>query len=210
MKNQEIAKIFRDIARILDFQGDNPFRIRAYERASQNIESIPEDVELLWKENRLTEISGIGKDLANKIGEIITTGTLSQYEELKKKVPQGILQMMEIPGLGPKTVKLIYEKLKIDNIDDLEKSARDGKLHCLERIKEKTEENILRGIEIIKKGKERLPLYLALNTANRFIEELRKRGVVKEIEVAGSLRRRKDTIRDIDILVVSSNALAFN
>ncbi|MCM8826222.1 MAG: DNA polymerase/3'-5' exonuclease PolX [Candidatus Omnitrophica bacterium] len=205
MKNQEVAKIFRDIAKILDFQGDNPFRIRAYERASQNIESIPEDIELLWKENRLTEISGIGKDLANKIGEIITTGTLSQYEELKKKVPPGILQMMEIPGLGPKTVKLIYEKLKIDNIDDLEKAAKNGKLHYLERIKEKTEENILRGIEIIRKGKERLPLYLALNTANRFIEELKKIVGFKEIEVAGSLRRRKDTIRDIDILVVSSN-----
>jgi len=205
VKNQEIAKIFRDIAMILDLKGDNPFRIRAYERAALNIESIPEDLEVILKEKRLTDIPGIGKDLASKIEEIIKTGTLAHYKALKRKIPSGLLQMIEIPGLGPRTVKVIYEKLKIDTIEKLQRAAQSGRLRQLEGIKEKTEENILRGIELIKKGKERTPLYFSLNIANSFIGELRRMKEVKKIEAAGSLRRRKDTVRDIDILVTSSS-----
>jgi DNA polymerase (family 10) len=203
MKNKEVAQIFREIAQILDLKGENPFRIRAYEKAAQNIESMEEDLAGLAKKDELTSISGIGDDLAGKIKEIISTGTLKQYEELKRKIPEGVLKMLEIPGLGPKTVKLIYEKLKITTIEELEKSAKSGKLRKLEGVREKTEENILRGIQLIKKGAERVPISFALDTANEFLKELKKIKEIEKIEAAGSLRRRKETIRDIDILVVS-------
>ncbi|RKY33912.1 MAG: DNA polymerase/3'-5' exonuclease PolX [Candidatus Omnitrophota bacterium] len=205
MKNKLVADIFREIAKLLELKGENPFRIRAYEKASQNIESLTQDVEVFAKENKLTSLPGIGQDLANKIKEIIKTGTLTQYEKLKKEVPKGLLEMMEIPGLGPKTVKLIYEKLKIDSIGKLEEAAKSGKLRKLDGIREKTEENILKGISLLKKGRERTPLYLALKIAEGFLEPLRQMKEVEKIEVAGSVRRRKETIRDIDILIVSKN-----
>lgn len=203
MKNQEVAKIFREIAKILELKEDNPFRIRAYEKAAYNIESLGEDLETLAKEDKLTKISGIGEDLASKIKEILDTGTLKYYEELKSQTPAGLLKMMEIPALGPKTIKKIYDKLKIDTIEKLEEAAKNHLLSNIEGIREKTEENILRGIELIKKGLERTPLYNALLIANRFLEELKKLKEVEKIEVAGSLRRKKETIRDIDILIVS-------
>jgi len=205
MKNKLVADIFREIAKLLELKGENPFRIRAYEKASQNIESLTQDVEVFAKENKLTSLPGIGQDLANKIKEIIKTGTLTQYEKLKKEVPKGLLEMMEIPGLGPKTVKLIYEKLKIDSIGKLEEAAKSGKLRKLDGIREKTEENILKGISLLKKGRERTPLYLALKIAEGFLEPLRQMKEVEKIEVAGSVRRRKEMIRDIDILIVSKN-----
>jgi len=204
MENQDIAKVFREIAIILELKGDNPFRIRAYQKAAQNIESLPFSLKDPLREGRLEEIPGIGKDLAEKIKEIITTGKLRQHQTLKKSVPSGLIEMLSIPGLGPKTVKVIYEKLKISDIKSLEKAALAGRLKGLPGIKEKTEENILKGIALIKGGRERMPLYQALKVAESFVEALKKLKEVEKIEPAGSLRRRKETIKDIDILVVSS------
>ena len=205
MDNKKIAEIFSEIAKILELKGENPYRVRAYQKASRILESLAEDVKILAEKNQLESIPGVGKDLAKKIEEIIKTGSLSQYEKLKKEVPPGLLKMMEIPGLGPKTVKLIYEKLGIDSLEKLEEAVKKGRLRRLEGIREKTEENILRGIEMFKKGRERKPLYIALEVANKFLNELKKLKEVKKIEIAGSLRRRKETVKDIDILVVSSN-----
>ncbi|MBP7088109.1 MAG: DNA polymerase/3'-5' exonuclease PolX [Candidatus Omnitrophica bacterium] len=204
MGSAEIADIFREIAKILELKGDNPFRIRAYERAAQAIEDLGEDLERFVKEDKLLQVPGIGIDLANKIKEMFSTGSLSYYQELKKSIPQGLIEMLQIPSLGPKTVKLIYDKLGIDNIRELEKAAQDGRLQRLERIKAKTEENILRGIELLKKGKKRTPLYFALCIANTFIEKMGKIKEVEKITAAGSLRRKKETIGDIDILASSS------
>lgn len=203
MNNKDIADIFRNIAKILEIKGENPFRIRAYENGADNIESIGEDLDTLIKADRLTSVSGIGKDLSEKIKEISATGSCLMYEELKNEIPEGVLAMMKIPGLGPKTVKLIYEKLNIDTIEKLADAAKNGKLRMLEGIKEKTEENILRGIELLKKGAERISLYFARNVADQFLAALNKMPEVEKIEAAGSLRRKKDTVRDIDILVVS-------
>ena len=203
MKNQEVADIFKRVVKVLELKGANPFRIRAYEKAAQNIENLAEDIEIVCKEGKLTSIPGIGEDLANKIKEILNTGTLKQYEELKKDVPDGLFKLLEIPGVGPKTVKTIYEKLKIDSLEKLEEAARKGRLRVLEGIRAKTEENILRGIALLKEGKERKPLYVALAVAKGFIEELKKMKEIEKIEVAGSLRRKKDTVKDIDILVTS-------
>ena len=205
MKNAQIARIFKNIARILELKGDNPFRIRAYEKAAFNIESLPEDLDAVLDKGGLKKIPGIGKDLALKIEEIIKTGTLKFYEKLKREMPPGLILMLDIPGLGPRTIKNIYDKLKIDTIDKLEAAAKKGKLQSIEGIKRKTEENIIKGIKLIKKGSKRTLLYLALNIAGGFIDSLKGLKGVRRIEYAGSLRRRKETVGDIDILIESNN-----
>ncbi|MCM8781168.1 MAG: DNA polymerase/3'-5' exonuclease PolX [Candidatus Omnitrophica bacterium] len=204
MQNQLVAQIFRDIAKILEIKDDNPFRIRAYERAAQNIDSLTQNIEDLSREDRLTEIPGIGNDLADKIKEIVNTGRLKFYEDLKKTVPQGIFELLNIPSVGPKTAKLLYSKLKIKNIEDLERAIENNRLQGIFGIKEKTIENIIKGIELLKKGKERLPLVQAIQIADDFINSLKKLAEVKMISSAGSLRRQKETVRDIDILIISN------
>lgn len=204
MKNLEVAEIFKNIASILEIRDDNPFRIRAYEKAAQTIENLTSDLEELSREDRLTELSGVGKDLALKIKEILKTGTLKQYEKLKKEIPQGLIDMLAIPGLGPKTVRLLSEKLKIKDIPTLKKKLKAGKISGLPGMKEKTIQNILRGIAIIEKGTERMTLNVADGTANEIISSLKKLKEVEEISPAGSLRRMKDTVRDIDILITST------
>jgi len=204
MDNNFVAQILGDIARILQLKSDNPFRIRAYERAAQAIEGLSEDIQRLVNEGRLTDIPGIGKDISAKIEEIVKTGKLKFLEELKKTIPSGLLDVMDVPSVGPKTTKLLYDKLKIGSIDDLEKAAHSGKLWGLFGIKEKTVENILKGIQLIKEGKERMNLAQAVSTAQGFLEALEKLPQVKKISAAGSLRRMKETVRDIDILMVSS------
>ena len=203
MKNLEISTIFRDIAKILEIKGDNPFRIRAYERAAQNIEGLTEDIEGYIKEDRLTEIPGIGKDISEKIKEIVKTGKLKALADLKKTIPGGLLDLLNIPSVGPKTAKLLYEKLKIKNISDLEGVIRKNKLGGIFGIKEKTIENISKGIELLKRGRERMTLAQAVLVADEFVNTLKKLPTVKKISTAGSLRRQKETVRDIDILVIS-------
>ena len=205
MKNTEIAEIFNNIADILEIKGDNPFRIRAYRKAAQNIENIVEDLEKVANKNLLLQISGVGKDLAEKITEYISTGKMAFYEKLKKEVPKPVLDLMEIPGIGPKTAKLLFEKFKIKGIDDLEKKARSGKIKGIFGIKEKTVENILRGIEFLRKSSSRTPIALALKISEVVIDILNRLPEVKRISPAGSLRRVKETVRDIDILVTSNN-----
>ncbi|MBU4343159.1 MAG: DNA polymerase/3'-5' exonuclease PolX [Candidatus Omnitrophica bacterium] len=205
MKNQEIADIFRQIAQILEIMGENHFRIRAYERAAQNIESMPEDIEIFIKEDRVTTIPGIGKDLEQKIKEIVSEGRLQYLEDLKKDIPKGLLDILAIPGVGPKTAKLLYEKLDIRDVVMLERMAHAGRIRELPGMKQKTEENILRGIEILKRGHDRMDLKTAQNAALSFVSELKRLKEVKRIDPAGSLRRGKDTVRDIDILISSNS-----
>ncbi len=203
MKNLEISRIFRDIVKILEVKGDNPFRIRAYERAAQNIESLTEDIENFIKEGRLSDIPGIGSDLAAKITEIVDTGNLKFYEKLKKAMPAGVLDLLNIPSVGPKTAKLLYEKLKIKDVSGLEAAIKKNKLKGIFGIKEKTVENILHGIELLKKGRERLTLAQATQAADEFLAVLKRLPETVKISTAGSLRRQKETVRDIDILVIS-------
>ncbi|MFH1519142.1 MAG: DNA polymerase/3'-5' exonuclease PolX [Candidatus Omnitrophota bacterium] len=205
MRSQEIAGIFREIAVILELKGDNPFRIRAYSRAAEAVEKLGDELEDKVNQEQLTTVPGIGSDLAAKIKEIVSTGSLKFYQKLKQDIPAGVIELLQIPGLGPKTVRLIYEKKGIDSIDKLIKAAQAGTLAQLAGIREKTVENILRGVAILKKGRERTPFYLAQCSADSFIKELKKIKEVRKIEVAGSLRRKKAAIRDIDILVISSN-----
>lgn len=205
MKNQEIAKIFSEMANALELKGDNPFRVRAYRRAALNIEGLAKNIAEIPREEIL-EIPGIGRDLAGKIEEYIKTGEMRSYEELKNEIPAGLSTLLSVPGLGPKTSKLLYDKLKIKDIAELEKLASEHKLAGLPGIQKKTEENILKGIGMMKRrGRERQPLGKVLPIANDIFENLRNKAPVDKIDIAGSLRRWKDTIKDIDLLSTSDN-----
>ncbi len=207
MKNEGIARIFNDIADLLEIKGENPFRIRAYRRAAQNLEALTKDVAETSK-GELLKIPGIGQDLAGKIEEYAKTGRLQFYEDLKKEVPEGLSVLLSIPSLGPKTAKLLFEKLKVKDIEALEQLAREHKLIGLPGIKEKTEENILKGIEMLKRGMERQPLGKVLPLANDILQHLKSKAPVKKLSIAGSIRRWKDTIKDIDILATSHDPKA--
>lgn len=189
---------------MLEIKGENPFRIRAYERAAQNIEGLTEELTEFLKRGTLSEIPGIGRDLSEKIKEFVSTGRIKMHEDLKKSIPCGLLDLLSIPSVGPKTVKLLYEKLKVKNIPGLESAIKKNKLRGIFGIKEKTVENILKGIGILKRGRERLPLAQATLIAEEFLKPLKSLPEVKKISAAGSLRRQKETVRDIDILVVSN------
>jgi DNA polymerase (family 10) len=202
MKNQEIAKIFNDIADILEIKGDNPFRIRAYRRAAQNIDGFAADI-AGTQEEELRKIPGIGSDLAAKIREYAEKGRLAFYEELKREIPSHFLEMLSIPGVGPKTAKIFLDKLGIKNVDSLERIAKKGKLKGLPGIQAKTEENILKGIAMIKRRTDRYPIGRVLPIAEELLQKLRGEAPIKKFSLAGSLRRWKDTIKDIDILATS-------
>jgi DNA polymerase (family 10) len=205
MKNQEISQIFQDFAKILEIKGDNPFRIRAYERAGLNIASLSEDIEKVVREERLRQIPGIGQDLENKIKEFLKTGKIRAFQELKKSLPAGLLELIAIPSIGPKTARLLHERLKIKNIAGLEKAIRQNKLEGIFGIKEKTIANIAQGIALVKKGKERMTLFQAMQVSDEFVQGLKAANAAEAVFSAGSLRRQKETVRDIDILVISKS-----
>ncbi len=202
MKNQQIAKIFTEIAELLELKGENVFRIRAYRRAAQNLDGLSKDVSTLTDEE-LAAIPGIGKDLIGKIHEYLEKGTVKKHEELKKEIPAGVLDLLRIPGLGPKKAKQFYDKLKIKSVDDLEAAIKSGKLEGMPGIQKKTEENILKGIELIKRRSERTPLGRVLPLTEDIVRRMKENAPVNKIEVAGSIRRMKETVKDIDILTTS-------
>lgn len=205
MKNQLVADIFRGIAELLEVKGDNPFRIRAYLRAADTLEALKEDVQDYSRGGRLRDIPGIGADLAGKIAEIIDTGECAHYEELKKAVPEGVVAMLAIPSIGPKTVKLFFDELKIKSIGELKTAAQTGRLLSLPGIKQKTVDNILRGIDLLERGRDRLDLLAATTSAGSIVSVLKGLKYTASVSVAGSLRRRKDAVKDIDILAASKN-----
>ncbi|MGE5700474.1 MAG: DNA polymerase/3'-5' exonuclease PolX [Deltaproteobacteria bacterium] len=199
MTNAQMAKIFGEIADLLELKGENPFRVRAYRRAAMNVEGIPKELSSLGEEE-LTAIPGIGKDLAGKIRQYSETGKVDLHEELKKEIPAGLLAILRVPGVGPKTAKLLHDKRNVKSLEELEELARGRKLAGLPGIQEKTEVNILKGIELLKKGRERFPLGRALPVARYIVELLREAVPRGKFAVAGSLRRWKETVKDIDVL----------
>ena len=206
MKNQEIARIFFEIADFYEIMGTE-WKPRAYRKAAMSVESLSDDITEACNKNKLMDIPGIGKGIAEKINEYITTGSIKEYERLKKIIPKGLIGIMNIPGIGPKKAMLIYKKLRIKTISELERAARLHKLSKLPAFKEKTEQNILEGIKLIKKGKERVLLGFALQIADEIQNKLKDLKEVSRADVAGSIRRMKETIHDIDILVTSDNPM---
>jgi len=205
LKNIELSQIFEQIAKILKIKEENPFKIRAYEKITLVLENLPIDIETIYHQGGLNNIPGVGTGIAKKIEEFLTTGKLEYYEKLKETIPSGVIELLDISEVGPKTAKLLYEELGVDNIDKLEKAVREHQIKDLPGMGEKSETNILRGIELYKRRKERFLLGRALPVAEEMVESLSQLKETDKISFAGSLRRKKETIGDIDILITSQN-----
>ena len=203
MKNQLIVKILNNIADILELQ-EVEFKPIAYRRAAQSIESLSEDIADIYERGELEEIPGVGRHIGEKIAEIIETGKLKYYEKLKKEVKIDVEGLNEIPSLGPKKIKVLYTKLGVKDIKDLEKVLKQHKVRELEGFGEKTEETLLHGIELLKKRPSRFLYIHAMPMVEIISETLKKHDFVKKVEIAGSFRRGKETVGDLDFLVVSS------
>ncbi|MDP2653927.1 MAG: DNA polymerase/3'-5' exonuclease PolX [Candidatus Omnitrophota bacterium] len=203
MKNKEISDIFERMGTLLEIQGENVFKVRAYFKAAENISALGEDIADLRREDRLSDVPGIGETLRAKIAEYLDTGKMSAYEKLTKEIPETLLEVVGVPSVGPKKAKLFYDQLKVKSLADLQKAVEQNRLDGLPGIKEKTITNIREGIAVVRQGRERMNLGAATRVAGEFIAELNKLPEVKEIAAAGSLRRGSETVRDIDILVDS-------
>ena len=203
MTNQEIAQILVHISEILDIQGENTFKIRAYIKASQTVENLTYQLSSLEDKKEIAELPGIGEGIAKKIKELLETGKLEYYEDLKKSEYAPLTEFLKIPGVGPKHAKLIYDKLGINTVEELQKAIQQGKLKDLYGLGEKVEQNILQGIQQVQKYKERLPLAFIYPRAQNILEEMKRVKEAKQITLAGSLRRMRETIADADILVFS-------
>jgi DNA polymerase (family 10) len=206
MRNLEVAQILREIGVLLEIKGENRFRVLAYQEAARKIENWPEAIELLAKEGKLRDISGIGEGLAAKIDEYLRTGKIEYYEELTKETPRELIQLTEIPGVGPKIARQLYSDLGIVNIEQLEQAIQEHRLQNLPGFGIKSEEKIRKGIDIIKKSTGRMLLGYALPLAEEVITFLRENNQIDNISTAGSLRRMKETIGDIDILASTADA----
>lgn len=200
MKNREIADLLEEMADILEFKGENPFKISAYRKASRIIGDLTQDIEEIAEQGKLKEIPGIGEGMAQKIVEYLKTGKISKFEEARKGVSDELIAMMDIPGMGPKTLSMLHREKGISSLSQLEKALEDGFLRGLFGIGEKKIENIKRGIQLLKQSKGRMNLGIAFPLAKRIVEALRERTGSRNIEWAGSLRRMKESIGDIDIL----------
>ena len=206
-KNFEVAKILKNISILLDMD-DVQFKPRAYEKAARSIDALEQEVEDIYKQGgikALTEIPGIGESIAEKIEELIKTGKLQYYEQLLSKVPVDLDSLSGLEGMGPKTIKILYQKLGIKNIDDLEKAAQAHKISKLPHFRQKTEENIIRSVEFAKKSRGRFILGFTLPLIRGIENNLKALPEVKKAIAAGSVRRMKETIGDVDFLVVSDD-----
>lgn len=203
MKNEAIADIFEETAKLLEFGNENPFRIRAYQNASLNLRVLSEDLAEIRKRGELRGIQGIGPDLAGKIEEYLDTGKIEFYEKLKAKTPPFLVEMIRIPGLGPKTSKLIYARFKPQTLDELEKLVSGDKILNLPGVKEKTCQKIKEGIAFLRSHEGQAPLGQALTAARSICQKLSAMKGVKSVTVAGSVRRMCETVHDIDILVAA-------
>ena len=207
-KNFEIARLFDRMADVLEIKSENPFRIRAYRRAALNLRSLTEDVAVLASEERLDEVPGIGVDLAGKVAEFLATGRVKEIEATRRTIPAGVVELMSVPGIGPKMAKRLYAHEGVTGINRLEKLARAGKLRGHAHIGAKTEENILHGIAIVRGGRARMALGEALPLGRELVRMLADLPDVRRICLAGSLRRMRDTVGDIDLLVTSTKPVA--
>ncbi len=208
MKNAEIAKVFADIADLLELKGENKFKVRAYQKVVRSIEQLPVEVEQLVKEDKLKDVPGVGEAINQKITELVTTGRLDYYEKLKAGFPEGISALLDIPGVGPKTAMLLSTELGVKTVDELEAAITSGRVAELYRMGDKTAENILRQIQALrrKKGEQRIPIGEAMAVVDEISAQLGGVPGLKNLVAAGSLRRFKETIGDIDLMGTADNA----
>lgn len=201
MTNKDIAKILEEISKLLEIQGENPFKVIAYANAARTIEGFPEDIKKYYEEKRLQEIKGIGKSIAEKIGELYQTGKIDFYESLKQTIAPGLLQMLKIPGLGPKKIKVLHEKLDINTIEELEYACNENRLITLDGFGQKTQDKIKHGITLLAQYKDKHLLSEIYPIAHNILDYIKKCHDAVRSEIAGSLRRWKEVVKDIDIVV---------
>jgi len=210
MKNAEIARIFAEIADMLDFLGDSPFRVRAYRAAARYLMDMEEPIERVAEggEKALDELPYIGHDLALKILEYLRTGKVRKHEELKKKVPPGVLEVMRVPGVGPKTAKRLYDELGVDSLERLRQVLESGEVLKLAGFGEKKRARLLHNLELVEAAARRRPLGEVLWQARELVERLEQLPQVEEAALAGSARRYRETVGDLDLLAASRRGRA--
>jgi len=206
MKNQFVADTLYRIADLLDLKGEMFFKTRAYRMAAEAIQALDGDIEQLVRQGTVESIPGVGDALAKKITELVQTGKLRYLEQLKKEVPIGLIDLLGVPGLGPKKVAAVYKHRGITSIQELQQAATNGELRTLEGFGEITERNILRGIQLLQKTSGRVLLNVAYEDGDNYLAYLKKCNKIKKINIAGSLRRMKETIGDLDILASSEDS----
>jgi len=204
VQNFELARLFYEMATLLEVRNESVFRVRAYQRAAQMLESLTEDIAAVAARGGLQKLPGIGKDLAIRVEEFLNTGRIDQLEAMRRDVPPRFLTLLEIRGLGPRTAKLLWDRLGVDSVERLEELCRTKEILNVAGIREKTCENILKGIAIWRAGRTRTLLPAARAVAEQVASALRAHGGVERLEVAGSLRRMRETVKDVDILVTST------
>ncbi len=205
MDAKQVAQVLDDLGTLLEIRGENPFRCRAYHAAAQSVQGLTDDLAEMLVDGRLEKVPGIGDTMRDKITRLVTTGRLEEFENLKRETPTGLLALLRVPGLGPKKVKMLHEELGIASLDDLKKAAESGKIAGLKGFGEKTAAKILEGIAFIETSGERLRLHTADRLAGPLLEALRGTAGVVRADVGGSLRRRAETIGDLDLLFASSD-----
>jgi DNA polymerase (family 10) len=204
MNNTEIARVLSEIAVLLQIKGENPFKVRAYERAAEAVGDLSQTVEQVRAgEEGLRSLPAVGAGIADRIEEMLDTGNCTYHQDLLREIPATVFDMLRIPGVGPKTVKMLAEREGIVTVEQLEEAAQAGVLRELPGMGEKTEQEILRGIAHLREYGKRIDLGLAWDIADSVIEQLREAAPVSRLAAAGSLRRMRETIGDIDILATS-------
>ncbi len=208
MNNQQLADIFERIANLLEINGEVVYKTLAYRRAAESLRAYPREASELYREGKLTEIPGVGKAIAEKIEELLTTGKLGFLERLEQEVPPTLLELLEIPDVGPKKVALFWKQAGITSLMDLESAARDGHLRRLPGIGEKSEQRILAGIEALRRRSKRMLLGTVRPIGLRWLNCLRELPGIQQVELAGSLRRWKPTIGDLDLVAAAEDPAA--
>ncbi len=208
MDKHELTRIFNEIGLLLELKGDNPFKTRAYYNAARTLENLNEDLQILLDEQRLLEIPGFGDAIAKKINEWAITGTIGYYENLKAAIPRELFDLLRIPGLGPKKISQVYSQLGITSIDALEKACLDNKLAAISGFGVKTQEKICAGIRFVREHQEEHLSFIILPMAIALRNELTDHPAVERIEIAGSLRRSKEVVHDLDLLAASNNPIS--
>jgi DNA polymerase (family 10) len=205
METARIAQVLDEMGTMLEINGENPFRCRAYHTAAQSLMNLPDELSEMIADGRLKEVPGIGETMYAKIVQLATTGQLPAYDELRGHTPPGLVALLRVPGLGPKKIRALHDELKIESLADLSEAAKSGKIAALKGFGEKTEAKILEGIAFVEKSGDRILQSHALRLATPILEAVRDHKQVIRAEVCGSLRRRAETIGDLDILFSSKH-----
>ncbi len=201
MDNLEIANVFYRIAAMLEIKGGDRFRVGAYRRAAEAIESIGGDIAALWRAGRLRDIPGVGQAISAKIDELLRTGKLDYYERLRQEIPVGVVELLAVPGIGPRTARLLHESFGVRSIEEAEALAREGQLQKLPGLGARSEKNILEGIHLLRLRQQRIPLWKALDTARQIAESWQEAGPsIGQVRLAGQLRRMQPEVSTLSLL----------